>query len=365
MKKTKLAMFTIFSALLIALLSACAGTAAVPQPAAQPEIAAQAEPEFHYEEDEAEEATEASPEATEAANFPLEIVTFNFEGNEITTVYNEVPTRVVAVYQGAIETMIALGLENHVVGSWGLDNEIRADWQAALDLMNYDDSVFAPERETVIMLEPDLIFSWGSLFGQILGDVYYWIDSGTNTYINTNTRRGGGHPRTVENEFTDILNIGRIFNVEYRAQAIVDEMQSEIDSTLAIAQGLETQRVSIVEFRGDGGITNYPYTQLGGNMVYRLGGELAIPEIAQIGIEDLLAADPDVIFVVYMQRYGPDGEDATAASIAQVMENPALSTLNAVQRARVHAIMLGDMFASAVRTLDGIQTFAAGMFPES
>ena len=56
-----------------------------------------------------------------------------------------------------------------------------------------------------MMLEPDMIFSWGSLFGEKkLGDVDQWISRGTNTYINTNTR-AGGYDRTLEHEYTDIF----------------------------------------------------------------------------------------------------------------------------------------------------------------
>ena len=87
------------------------------------------------------------------------------------------------------------------------------------------------------MMEPDLIFSWGSLFSdKNLGGQPEWIENGTNTYISTNTRRGG-HPRTLENEYADLLNIGKIFNVEDEARAIVDEMKSEIASVLSQTEG--------------------------------------------------------------------------------------------------------------------------------
>ena len=56
------------------------------------------------------------------------------------------------------------------------------------------------------MLQPDLILSWGSLFGEKkLGDVTGWNAKGVATYLNTNTR-AGGHPRTLENEYSDILS---------------------------------------------------------------------------------------------------------------------------------------------------------------
>ena len=73
-----------------------------------------------------------------------------------------------------------------------------------------------------------MILSWSSLFSdKNLGNVTDWIDKGCNTYYNTNTRPDGD--RTLENEFTDILNIGKIFDVQDKAQAIVDDAKAVID----------------------------------------------------------------------------------------------------------------------------------------
>ena len=48
--------------------------------------------------------------------------------------------------------------------------------------MHYDDSVFAPDKETVTLMEPDFIFSWGSYFGdKKLGDVDAWNEKGVGT----------------------------------------------------------------------------------------------------------------------------------------------------------------------------------------
>lgn len=49
--------------------------------------------------------------------------------------------------------------------------------------------------------------------------------------MNSNTVPGG--TRTLENEYTDILNIGKIFHVEDKAQALVDEMKAQVSDTLS------------------------------------------------------------------------------------------------------------------------------------
>lgn len=301
----------------------------------------------------------AGPAGPEDSYYPVTITTYDYEGNEIETTYEKAPEKVLCVYQGTIETMIALGLEDHVIASYGLDNPVKEEWGSGLAKMNYNEEVFAPDKETVLMMEPDMIFSWGSIFSEKkLGDQREWIANGTNTYISTNTRRGG-HDRTLENEYTDLINIGRIFNVEDKAQAIVDEMKNEISSVLSQTEGQAAPVVSIIEFL-DEDISNYGASSLGGDMVTQLGGVLAEPEASSIGKEDLLGLDPDVIFVVYMART----EGVEEEMRGKLVDDPAFAELKAMRNDRVYTIMLGDMYASTVRSIDGIRTFAAGMYPE-
>lgn len=299
---------------------------------------------------------------TEAADseghYPVTITTYDYAGNEIQTTYEKAPEKVICVYQGTIETMIALGLEEKVMACYGLDNPVKPQWEAGLSKMNYNEEVFAPDKETVTMMEPDMIFSWGSLFGEKkLGDVSQWIPNGTNTYISTNTRKGGS--RTLENEYTDILNIGKIFDVEDKAQTIVDEMKNEIAGVLEKVQGQDAPNVSVMEFLGDS-ISNYGSGSLGGDMVTALGGTLAAPDAKELGKEDLLNLNPDVIFIVFMART----ENVEEEMRGKLLNDPAFADLDAVKNNRVYTIMLGDMYASTVRSIDGIRTFAAGMYPE-
>ena len=95
--------------------------------------------------------------------YPLTITTYDYDGNEIETTYEKAPEKVLAVYQGSIETMLALGLEDRLVATAGLDNEVPDELKDAFSKTNYLDE-FTPSLETVTMLEPDMILSWSSLF---------------------------------------------------------------------------------------------------------------------------------------------------------------------------------------------------------
>ncbi len=298
----------------------------------------------------------------ETGHYPVTITNYDYEGNPVEYTYEKAPERVICVYQGCIETMIALGLEDHVLASYGLDNEVKDEWKAGFERMNYDESVFAPDKETVILLEPDMIFSWDSYFGEKkLGDVYDWNQKGVATYISANS--GAAETRTLENEYTDILNIGKIFDVEEKAKALVDAMKQQVSEALEAVQGQKAVRVAVLE-PISGKITNYAANSLAGDMVVQLGGELVKPEGNEMGKEDLVACDPDVIFVVYMAYSGDDPETVKTQQLSIIQDDPAFASLSAVQSGRVHLIMLGDVYASGPRTGDGIQALARGMYPQ-
>lgn len=299
----------------------------------------------------------------EVAGYPVEITTYNYAGDEVKTTYEKTPEKVLAVYQGSIETMLELGLEDRLVAAAGLDNELDDKYKKAFKNVEYL-TEFTPSKETVTALNPDMILSWGSIFAEDkLGDVNTWIDKGCNTYINTNTRRKEGEKRTIQNEMTDILNIGKIFNVEDKAQKIVDNMQSKIDEALKAAKGQEKQNVLMVEFLGDD-ISNYGANSLGGDMITSLGGNLVAKDQSKLGKEDIVSLNPDVIYVVYMPYSGDDPEQVKQDALNKLLEDKAFSSLDAVKNKRVVPIMLGDMYASGVRTINGIETISAGLYPD-
>lgn len=297
---------------------------------------------------------------TKDEHYPVTVTNYNFAGNEVTLTFEKAPERVIAIDQGQIETMIALGLEDHVIASYCLDNEVKEEWKDGFSRMKYaSDSV--PDKETVVMLKPDLIFSWGSLFSdKMLGEVDYWLQNGTNTYMNSNTRPGG--KRILENEYTDILNIGKIFNVEDKAEALVSQMKADIEMTKAkVGAEATTPTIAVVEF-DDSGIRNYGW-ELAGDIAKHLGVNVMQSNERFMGKEDLVKADPDVIFVVYMPGLDENNDAIKEEQLAKLLKEASLASLSAVKNGKVHSIMLSEIYAPTVRAGDGIRTIANGLYP--
>lgn len=290
------------------------------------------------------------------SHYPVTITTYNYLKEPVEITFDKAPERVVAIYQNSIETLLALGLEDKIVAAAGLDHDVKDEYKDAFSKVNYLED-FTPSKETIIMEKPDFILSWYSIFDdKRLGDIDYWNENGVNTYMSLNS--GVVSERTIENEINDILNLGKIFNVEEKAQALVDEITSTVSEVSSKVSNEEKQSAMVIEFYDDE-IYTYGIKTLAGDMVTKLGAELLNPEGGNIGAEDLIKLNPDCIFVSYMDR---GNENVPVEEINKILENPAFASLSAVKNKRVYSIPLGDMYSSGIRTIDGINTFANGLY---
>ena len=290
------------------------------------------------------------------SHYPVTITTYNYLKEPVEITFDKAPERVVAIYQNSIETLLALGLEDKIVAAAGLDHDVKDEYKDAFSKVNYLED-FTPSKETIIMEKPDFILSWYSIFDdKRLGDIDYWNENGVNTYMSLNS--GVVSERTIENEINDILNLGKIFNVEEKAQALVDEITSTVSEVSSKVSNEEKQSAMVIEFYDDE-IYTYGSKTLAGDMVTKLGAELLNPEGGNIGAEYLIKLNPDCIFVSYMDR---GNENVPVEEINKILENPAFASLSAVKNKRVYSIPLGDMYSSGIRTIDGINTFANGLY---
>lgn len=288
--------------------------------------------------------------------YPVTIDTVDAQGNPIQETFEKEPERVVAVYQSAIENMLALGLEDKMVLAAQLDIDVKDEYKDAFSKVEYVKD--APSKEAVIAAKPDFIISWSSYFGdKTLGDVKEWQDKGVNTFILKNS--GAVKVDGLENEYDDLINLGKIFNKEKEAQAIVQSMKDRLAETEKLREGKEPVKAAILEIEDDNLFRNYGAKTVGGEIAEKAGAKLVMDE-DRFGSEALLAKDPDVIFVVY---YGD--EKVEDAELDRFKSLPALKGLSAIKNDRVYPISLSEVYASGVRTADGIETMIKGLYPES
>lgn len=308
-----------------------------------------------------EVSSTSEADGTAASHYPVTIKNVNFALEETEFTYEKAPERVITFWDNSLETMLALGLGDKIIMAVGVNEEgilpelkdeyerIKANFEFYND---FTDSNAALSKETAIMMEPDFILAWKSSFNdKTLGDTTYWNDNGIGTYIALNSN-DVSEQRTLENEYTDILNIGKIFDVEDRANEIVDELKSEVERVTSATEGQEKKTVLVIEFLGDN-IMNYDSSMLAGNMVESMGGELlTTPD--NLGKEDIINLDPDVLFVI------GDTEEAAA----QITDDPGFASLQAVQNNAVYNLPLSYVYTSGVRTIYGLDAIGSALYPE-
>lgn len=315
-----------------------------------------------------ETGSEAPPEGRRT-QYPLTITTYNYEREQVDYTFEKAPERVWAQNQDNIEILLALGLKDRIIGACGLDGEIRGDLAADFAEINYYDSM--PSKEEIIALEPDFISGWYSTFGEKrLGDVDFWHERGVGTYMALNSACRGPsaeNPQTVEHECQDILTLGEIFDVQERAQELVDEIHRELEKIEEHLAGSARLTAAVLEDEG-GTYRVYGEDVLGGNVAMSGGAELAVGkhgENGNISAEDLIAANPDAIFMVWYDGYTVGDTDYAGEHVVKLItENPAFASLDAVKNGRVYPINLSGIYCSGMRTLDGVLDVARNLYPE-
>lgn len=327
--------------------------------------------ESQAEEKQSEESKETKDEksAGKRTEYPLTITTYNYEREKVEYTFDKAPERVYAQAQNNIETLLALGLADKIVGSSGLDGEVKPDLQAEFKKIPYQDNIIS--KEEMIALKPDFITGWYSTFSdKRLGDVGFWHERHIGTYMSLNSScRGKAQdaPQSVQDEFEDILTLGKIFDVQDKAEAIVANMQQELDKIEKYLADKKRLTVAVLEDEG-GTYRVYGEDTLGGNVAIAGGSDLIIGkhgDNGNIGAEDLIAKNPDAIFMVWYEGYTVGDVDYAGEQVVKLItENPAFASLDAVKNNRVFAINLSGIYCSGMRTIDGVLDFAKNLYPE-
>lgn len=291
-------------------------------------------------------------------HYPVTISNYNSKKEKVTLTFHKAPERVFALHQNSIETLLALGLEDRIVACAGdIPPIFKSDAYEYADgfrKANYSGDK-NPSLEELLVMNLDFILGWHSTFQEkSLGTTDFWQERDVQTYSaeNSNDIR---LKRTVDIECNYILDMGKIFDREEKATAIVKQMEDEIKKIAKLTVDKKPQKTMVIELNHNT-ITVYGENQLAGDMITRLGAEL-IHCSDHVNYEELIKLDPEVIFIVYM---GDEGQKY----VDQFLQTESLASLSCVKNKRVYAIPLTYMYASATKTLAGIRVFAKGLYPE-
>lgn len=264
-------------------------------------------------------------------------VTINICGSQPVVIEAQ-PQRVITTAPNITEYFLALGLLDKLVGQFSGDLPVSG--YAALHDQVPEFGTDAFTLEQIVALKPDLVFA-GFGFGFWAGtpitpdglatrgiDALPLYGSCTYTKEGENQRAEaaavGLQGDDLEATYQDIRNIGVIFQVTDKAEALIAEMRKTVDDVQAKIAGAE--RKSVFFFSqgeaapGSAGGISTP------NALIKLGGGNHIfddleEDYTTVSWEQVVAADPECILVKNGSNAGTRGEDSIAFLKASAITN--------------------------------------------
>lgn len=290
---------------------------------------------------------ETAPEADAAATgYPL---TLDNCGTEVT--FEQAPERVVTIKSSTLELLLALGLENRIVGAAFTDGPVPdayADAAAGIEILS--DRV--PSQEATLAAEPDLVFAgWESnLTAEGAGDRATLEQLGVHTYVAPAACQGDGYrpdPLTFDGVFAGFEEAGEIFGVTDAATDLVAEQRAALEAIEPNDAGLTALWYS----SGD----DQPFVGAGTGapqMIMEAAGlENVVADVqdswTSLSWEAVVDANPDVIVLV------DAAWNAAESKIAKLEGNPATAAMPAVQQGR-YVIVDFPATEAGVRNVDAV-----------
>jgi len=293
-----------------------------------------------------------------------EPVTIKSCNREVT--FDAQPQRAVSNDVNLTEMMLALKLQDHMVGYTGvsgwktLDEKLRAGIQQLPEL-----SPKYPSKEVLLNANADFYFAgWnygmkvgGEVTPETLAPLGIKVYELTESCIHIMAKA----KPTMDDMFVDILNLGRIFRVEDRAEALVTGYRTQLT---AIRAKISTTDKPVPVFIYDSG-EQKPFTSgrfgIPTAMIEAAGGVNIMDDVekswTEVSWEPVIERNPQVIVIV---NYG---EVTAQQKIDFMRHNPAFQAIDAVKNGRF--VVLDYVEATpGPRNIDAIARLAQALHPQ-
>ncbi|ASR47729.1 Fe3+-hydroxamate ABC transporter substrate-binding protein [Paenibacillus kribbensis] len=280
------------------------------------------------------------------------------ENMGVKMIFPEAPKRAVTLNQHATEVMLALGLESSMVGTAYLDDQILPEYKAQYEKIPVLAKQY-PSKEVFMAAAPDFAYAgWKSAFNdKNLGSREELAEQGVATYVQESSNKPGP---TLEDVYLDILNIGRIFRVEDRADKLVGDIRKQVQSIQTQIGTVEkAPKVFVYDSGEDKPFTaanNYLTSLIKSVKAKNIFGDVN-KSFAEVSWEEVVSRNPDVIVILDY------GDTSLEDKEKLLLSKPALAGVEAIKNKRFIVLPLSAA-AEGIRAPIALRTLAAGLYPD-
>lgn len=289
----------------------------------------------------------------ETSPYPFSLTTYM----DMEVSFDHAPERVIAANACAGDELMALGLGDRIIATAYNNAPINPLYQADYDQIPVAAETYI-ELETILSLEPDFVYGRSSSFSEKRGTTHDALTGyGIMSLSSLESYVVGAEIDVV---YEDFYNLGRIFQVEDKAEEIVQAMKAQVEAAEQAVAGQTPVRVFVYDMAQENGAytcgNNFTAT-----LIRHAGGENIFSDLdvtwATVGWEEVVERDPEVIVI------NDYGSIPLSQKIAELKENPALSTVSAIQNDRILSVTLSEVFASSM-TGDTVEKLARAFHPD-
>lgn len=283
------------------------------------------------------------------AAFAEVTITNTYNGVDFDITYDD-PQRVVSTAGFTTEMLLALGLEDKIVGYSYMDNEIFPEFKEAFDKLNCLSDEW-PSDEVLLSVEPDFVTGWASGFGDKHYNQAFCEANGILPYV----PKVEGENASIDQVYEDLTNLGEIFGVQGKAAEVIADMQTRIAAVQEATADAEPVRVFIYDSGED-----EPFTLgsgLASDMITAAGGRNIFEDDfnywGSVSWESVIDRDPEYIIVM---DYFAGGD--TQEKIDFLKNSEALADVAAIQAGNIFVLGLTDV-TGGIRNAEAIETMGA------
>lgn len=278
--------------------------------------------------------------------------------------YDEVPEKIFTLDPQSAEFLIALGLGDRIVATWGMysDDDLAFVPQYAEELKKIkrigDDETWPPPVEQIAATEPDIVVTTYRL------NIPNYLDANRlekefgikaysfTSYCNEQVMKD------FAPLFNDITNLGKIFDVSGKADDLIVDMQADLDEAASFMKG--KPRYKVWQYAGEDppypvggtGIPNAIMTLAGADNVF----EDVEAVYAEVSWEQVVSRNPQVIWL--QTAAGPGFIETEGALLKATTSNPGLAGVEGVAKKRFVVIPYTTAGTLSVHNAEAVLQFA-------
>ena len=236
-----------------------------------------------------------------ATQYPLTIENCGAE-----LVFEAAPQNAITVDTSLAETLVALGVGDRIVGTYFdfKNSGIAPENRTVLDGLTVLGEGGYPSREAVISLAPDFVFAFGESDFSQEGSPTREDLAGVPIYASEIFACDEG-VGSVQDSLEEILELGKIFDRQAEAQAIVDEQSARLAEIEAAVADLERPKVIYWDAYDFENVRLLPFG-LYRDAAVRAGADVLFPEVTDdnpVSKEQIATSDVEIVLAI---DYGPE-----------------------------------------------------------